>query len=339
MNNEILKQFDGACAKNRITVRPHNEETMAQNTGIEGIFTIMQWGHRISVNKQEYLRLLLENAYESITANCWLNKYSGPHTLCRDAIIHINGRRKKLDFREITDIYRATIVSPTGSDILTSIPGSSTTNQYDLKELIELASKVQIEPLRNFIYDAFLNRNFGLRFCTLPASHNFHHSKAGGLLRHSLECAEIVAQCPALEPTDKDLGIVAAIFHDAGKTLTMGIQRKTKVGRLVDHDALTLEALYKPLSQLDRTWPDGGIALRHIWTCRSQKHWGYKTKMPVADVVQMADRISANMETEKQLFSTAEPWKSHVKHAVSEQRFWRPSKLNMSVHNYETQYK
>lgn len=59
-------------------------------------------------------------------------------------------------------------------------------------------------------------------FHLLPASSSCHHFEAGGLLRHSLECAKIflsdmggVLQCPMLFA-----GAIAALTHDAGKPLT-----------------------------------------------------------------------------------------------------------------------
>lgn len=69
----------------------------------------------------------------------------------------------------------------------------------------------------------------------LPASENHHHNTPGGLLRHGLECAAFMLDWMVLTKFDHDLppsqasmrlrrwyvaGIVAALFHDAGKPLT-----------------------------------------------------------------------------------------------------------------------
>jgi 3'-5' exoribonuclease len=121
------------------------------------------------------------------------------------------------------------------------------------------------------------------------------------------------------------LGIVAALFHDAGKVITMQANKKTPVGYMVDHDALTLEALYYPLSRLDSCWPEAAIALKHIWTCRSNRQWGFQAKMPLAHVVQMADRISTELDSENQAFALVEPWRNHAIHPNSDRRYWRLS--------------
>ena len=69
----------------------------------------------------------------------------------------------------------------------------------------------------------------------LPASENHHHNTPGGLLRHGLECAAFMLDWMVLTKFDHELtpgeaskrlrrwyvaGIVAALFHDAGKPLT-----------------------------------------------------------------------------------------------------------------------
>ncbi|WP_072660449.1 TraI domain-containing protein [Mariprofundus micogutta] len=274
-------------------------------------------------NQQAYLRLELENAYESISANCWPNSYRGPDSFTEQDIVEIAGIRRHLDYREIVDIHKANIVPPVGGASLVSIPGSITPIPEDLRQLIMITNSIQTEPLRNFIYDAFSCRDFASRFVSLPASHRYHHAFEGGLLKHSLECVEIVASCPTLSATARELGTIAALFHDAGKTITMQANKKAPIGYMVDHDSLTLAALNHSLSLLDSSWTDAAIALRHIWTCRSQKSWGFKAKMPLVHIVQMADRISSELDSENQAFELVEPWRSHAKHPNSEQRYWR----------------
>jgi len=277
----------------------------------------------MAINGQQYLRLILANAFETITANCWFNSYIGPGSFAENDVLHVTGHRKMLDYKEIVDIHQATIMSSNQNYALHAIPQDSVANADDLMLLIQLADNISENSLRNFIYDVFSNRDFALSFCNLPASHRFHHSYKGGLLRHSLECASIVAQCPVFAPADKKLGIIAALFHDAGKVLTTQMQNKNQLGYLVDHDSLTLSALHMALKRLDKSWPDAAIALRHIWTCRSSKQWGFKSKMPIASVVQMADQISTNLAHEGQAFASVPAWRNSARHPETGERFWR----------------
>ena len=161
------------------------------------------------------------------------------------------------------------------------------------------------------------------RFITDPASLHFHHAFPGGLLAHSLECAETVAWFPGLETDLRDLAVVAALFHDAGKTLVFRNQRRTRIGHLVSHDALTLRALHGPLSWLEHAWPDAAYALMHVWTCRNEKRWGYRTLNPVAHLVQIADRWSAESDKYRAAFAGAGSWQNRAQFANGE-NFWRP---------------
>jgi len=126
-----------------------------------------------------------------------------------------------------------------------------------------------------------------------------------------------------LDPIDKSVGLIAALFHDAGKVMTMQMHHKTPLGHLVDHDSLTLSALHHALERLDCSWPDAAIALRHIWTCRSSKHWGFKAKMPVALAVQKADQISSAYSHEEQAFAPLPAWRNSATHAGTGERYWR----------------
>jgi len=304
---------------------------MLPSNAIDATYTVIHCEERVAINQQQYLRLMLANAFETITANCWLNSYSGPVIFSKNEVVHVTGHRKRLDYKEIVDVHQATIIYSKDDYVLHAMPQGSVANAGDLFRLIQIIDNIQENPLQNFINDAFSSRQFAASFCNLPASHRFHHAYKGGLLRHSLECAGIVAQCPALAPVDQNLGIVAALFHDAGKVLTMRADSKNQLGYMVDHDSLTLSALHAPLQRLDADWSEAAIALRHIWTCRSSKKWGFKSKMPIASVVQMADQISANMEHEHQAFAAVPAWRNNAIHPESGERFWRISGMGGNI--------
>jgi len=147
------------------------------------------------------------------------------------------------------------------------------------------------------------------------------------------------SKCVTNSNINRDLVTVAALFHDVGKVLTMQEQKKTPLGYLVDHDSLTLTVLNVPLTQLDYAWGNAGLALRHIWTCRSIKQWGFRAKTYLADIVQMADRISAASNCEQQAFSNVEAWRNNTRHSQSDQRFCRPLPPDVGVqypHEYQT---
>jgi len=272
---------------------------MPRDNVFSSCYTVADYESRIARNGHPYKRLVLENAFENIPANCWSGSYIGPESFNIGDIVRISARRKTLDFRELCDIQHATLIEPCGDDALISIRRSKVPCHNDLTQLIKIARGIGNVPLRNFVFDAFSNRRFALAFISIPASQRHHHNQAGGLLRHCLECVATVQDC-VRQKEHRDIVTVAALFHDAAKVLTMQSDRKTPLGYMVDHDSLTLECLSIPLSRLDNSWPDAAIALRHIWTCKSQRHWGFSARTYLADVVQLADRISAGAHAEKQ---------------------------------------
>ncbi|ATX79668.1 hypothetical protein Ga0123461_1249 [Mariprofundus aestuarium] len=294
----------------------------------EGLFTVCDSEFRTSMNQGDYIRLSLENAYKRVVCNCWMNNYSGPLRFNANEVVMITGKEKKLNSpNETVDVYSADVVTPTRKDALTTIPESLVGHSEDLHRLIDLVESICSDELRGFIYEVFSSREFALPFCTIAATHNPHHSIEGGLLKHSLECAEIVADCPYLDIIDRDIGTVAALFHDAGIILPRKMGRNACHIKMID----TLKVLHWPLLGLDHDCPNFGKALRDIWSLNKPiKHWGYKEKMPIATVVQMANRISTELDMQKQLFSAVEPWRNNVKHPITDQRFWRQSGISTS---------
>jgi 3'-5' exoribonuclease len=103
---------------------------------------------------------------------------------------------------------------------------------------------------------------------------------------------------PWQDVNSRDLAITAALLHDIGKIKTLSAQMKrTSVGRWVDHDALTLELCSAALLTLEKIDEKSAILLRHVWTCASPgARYGYKSATPIANAVQNADRLSAEMD-------------------------------------------
>lgn len=129
-------------------------------------------------------------------------------------------------------------------------------------------------------------------------------------MRHSLEVAHAVDYMietfePDMELIQRDIGIVAGLLHDIGKTKLYDYSGNALMARfLVEHDHLTLEVCAPALSWLDRVMPEGAMALRHIWTCASPgARYGVQPKMTLARYVRDADGKSALADNERLAFS------------------------------------
>ena len=137
--------------------------------------------------------------------------------------------------------------------------------------------------------------------------------------------AEIVALLPFDLAQERELAIVAALFHDVAKIWTLDHQlHVTELGRLVSHDHLTLEACAPALADLESEWPDGALLLRHVWNSASPgARYGVDPRSPVAHAVRLADRFSAERCHAGLAFHDLSPSARHT--TWRNRPFFRPS--------------
>jgi HD domain-containing protein len=190
-----------------------------------------------------------------------------------------------------------------------------------LQSILELLATPE---LKNFARIALSNNSLAFPFVNAPASLQHHHNQPGGLLEHSIECADIVAGMSWFPTHLRELGVVAALFHDVGKVATMtGEMKRTTTGYLLDHDLLTFQELSSPLEVLDNEWPDGGRALRYIMSWDKARFHQPVPLMPIAEAVRFADRCSTGIHMEERLYEGLPDWQQFVKTDAGA-RFWRP---------------
>jgi 3'-5' exoribonuclease len=271
---------------------------------IAGTYRINSPEYRIAKNGNEYLRLYLEDRSGKIEAHVWYERYQAtldcfvPHNK-----VLIEARLRCFGDRRIVDISSA-IQNDEVQNPIDLIPASLGVSSELLNRLQKILAGIELLPLTRFLQNVLAQDRFLFPFCTVKASRRHHHSYPGGLLRHSVECAETVSQMSCIGVQERALGTVAALLHDCAKTVTMannGLARKKHT--LLNHDLLTLEVLSPYLHQLDQEWEDGGLALRYLLTWNKGS---FKPKVPamaVAEAVAVADRISCGIERSEHVFT------------------------------------
>jgi 3'-5' exoribonuclease len=186
---------------------------------------------------------------------------------------------------------------------LAGLPSTLCPKPSSLRHFVELANSLKYQELKVFLAEVILQPAVAIKYITCPASLNFHHNYAGGLIEHSVDVAARLASGHLMNQQQRDIAVVAALLHDIGKTqtLTAGLTR-TSVGYLVDHGDLTLELCASALKNLQLKNAFLGDQLRHIWTCSSPgARYGFKPKTQVANKLQQCDRISAQTAQLNQL--------------------------------------
>lgn len=211
--------------------------------------------------------------------------------------VHVSGHLRFRRDGAVADLECLQETERQAEDIIRLIPQGLCPLPWLLSFLEAIVERIQVPALKAFVLATLSDDTIAFPFVACPASFSYHHNYPGGLLRHSIECAQMVERYREFPAYRRDLGVVAALFHDIGKILTMTPQmRLTSLGATMDHDKLTLEVLAPHLRRLDAIWPGGGIDLRYLMTWRPGKRDSGLPKTPLANAVLAADRISSGID-------------------------------------------
>jgi len=297
---------------------------LASHGSFTGTYRITSCRQLLTSSGKEYLRMYLTDASGDILAYAWSGQYEGPWHIENMGSIKVTGATRIFNGKLIADIQTAIVIDIVGKETIRLLPTRFCSAPSMLPKFVAITDAIKCQILSNFINSIFSDMSIAIPFMNVPGSLKHHHSEPGGLLRHSIECAEITASLSMLQPTHRDLAITAALLHDLGKISSFDSMRRTDLGYLVDHQALTLELCANQLKELDRIRPDYALALRHLLTCRTIKRWGYEPRMAIAHAVQLADKLSVEMDMEYRSFSVVDTSRNVSGRIVNGPTYWRP---------------
>lgn len=296
-----------------------------QGALVKDIFRIHRPVQRLARNNSQYLACVLKDRSNDINAYAWLDRYQGVQLEDR-ALVQVSGSIRWFADRWFVDIASTTPANNQAGDPLKYLPDEYCPMPNGIMRLAEILSQIQNLQLREFVFDVLRDDRITLPFIKLAASYKHHHSYAGGLLEHSLECAEFVLRAAGRRDIQTELLVCAALLHDIGKTRTLNRENNRWTGTLLGHDLLTLEILAHQLSKLDQVWSDGATALRYLLSWKLQEKKGKRPLMTAVEFLQSADRISCGMHNEAVLFNDSPEWKRIVSDDTG-RRFWRPGQV------------
>lgn len=293
-----------------------------------GVFRIHQPEIKIARNSTKYLSCKLSDRSGELPAVAWLDRYVGEVEFNNMEKINAQCRLRFIGERWIADLAHATRLTENISNPLELVPQKACPFPASLARLECLVGRIRNTALRKMLDSIMNNDSIFLPFIFLPASRKNHHAYPGGLLEHSLECAEFVDNYKTTSDDIRELGIVAALLHDIGKIRTISADGGgTMIGRILGHDLLTLELLAEPLSLVDKEWQDGGTALRYLLSWKLQVRNKTTPLMVITELIQAADRISSGNDNEKVLFRDMPAWRQYA-YDDNGRRAWRPKKAS-----------
>ncbi|GAB6060269.1 3'-5' exoribonuclease YhaM family protein [Desulfonatronum parangueonense] len=136
------------------------------------------------------------------------------------------------------------------------LPRSVREPEEMLLEIEELCKRELLHgPWRKLCRKVLREPEIRSRLLLAPGAKSMHHAYIGGLIEHTLAVCRLCLSISELYPqVDREILLVAAIFHDLGKAweLNAGIQRDyTDPGRLLGHIMLGIEVLEPFLARTD----------------------------------------------------------------------------------------
>ena len=251
--------------------------------------------------------------------------------------VHVRGRIRQFNDEWIVDILE---ISPLWadfedpSDTLQLVPWSHCRKPDFLPRLHDIADEIQTPAMRDFLNSVLGDMDIVRGFISATASRSHHHSWAGGLFQHSIECADWILRLDSKPSWRRDLALIGALFHDVGKTQTCRlVANGAPDAYLIEHDARTLEILAPHLRKLEQQWQDGAAALRYIWTWQHGFRRPQYPALVEAEIVRFVDRLSAIGDIQDLAFSGIEEWKRFSRFGERDkngqargpaQQCWRP---------------
>jgi 3'-5' exoribonuclease len=291
---------------------------------VSGEFRVRNPQKSETVNGSLYLTFTIEDCSGALNAYVWSEGIIDADELEEFDGITLNGYLRSFNGGWIVDVVKAEFIQEEPDKPALLIPRSIAPLPSLLEELASLDDYISHDALRRFVGWVLSDDKITFPFVSLPASRQHHHSTAGGLLEHSLECVSMVSRYEEFPQAEIELAMVGALFHDIGKIRTLQeVGKHTPAGHILDHDALTLEVLAPHLRRLDKLCPDAGLALRYLWTWRLQRNSYRQPLLTIAEAIVSADRISSGLNRQDTAFQEHPDWHTFAK-IGEESTFWRP---------------
>jgi len=240
----------------------------------------------------------------------------------RDDVVRIRG-----DVNEYKGVAEVSVSEKNGGTVSKVADG-----EYDVSELIktypniddmtklllDLVDTVEEPDLKRLLDSFFKDKEFMKLFAACPASIQLHAAAVGGLLKHTLDVAQVCLSVTELHTElDRDLVVTGALLHDIGKIQSFKVTsniNQTEEGNLIGHVILGDQTVFARIKDL-KDFPNQLTSkLRHILLAHhGRKEWGSPVEplFPEALLVHEADDLDAkldNMITKREEAVTEDNW-------------------------------
>jgi 3'-5' exoribonuclease len=308
---------------------------LRERKSVHEVYLVTHKAMPLSKNGKPYLSLTLTDRTGSLDARVW------------DNVSQVSGRFEDADFVRVkgtTVLYQDRLqlhvqtlerVDESTVSHTDFLPRSETPPEALWSELTALLRTVENPHLLALLDRVLDDGDFVEAYQRVPAGKSIHHARLGGMLEHSLSVCRLVdAICQVYansypELLDRDLLLIAAFLHDAGKIRELSTVRKieyTDAGRLVGHIVLGLELVSAHLDRLEDFPEDLALHLRHLLLSHHGEldHGSPKRpKTAEAWILHMVDLLDCRVEQTAELVARLPSggWTPYQK--LHDRYFWR----------------
>ncbi|WP_295891513.1 HD domain-containing protein [uncultured Vibrio sp.] len=205
-------------------------------------------------------------------------------------IVYCEYEVNQLKFVNCQTVMPLPTLLPNENDVIFSRQGDIFAENY--KDLCLLTSRITVPCLRAFIDTLCQKTNLFKAFVSIQASCSNHHAYQHGLLQHSIEVSHLsldtLKSCHLSDETEQ-LIIIAALFHDIGKT-AHAVYTDQCTYMPNNHEVAAFSLMNEAVAQLysqNRLWHDTLLA------CWEPPYMGISTECVIAKAVKNADQMSA----------------------------------------------
>jgi 3'-5' exoribonuclease len=252
--------------------KAHNRPIAEWQSGdlVRGFALVTRFEARADRNGREYADLDLADASGAVNAKLWPDAGVTTSGIRNHQFVAFDGQvqsyrdQLQLVLKKLRPAAEAD--RPFGFDESRLVP--STREDIDVlwRRLTTVLATVQAPPLARLVAETLAVHGPALR--THPAARTVHHAVRGGLLEHVTKMAEVAADvCARYPEVDRELVLVAVLFHDLGKLQELGAMPAndyTPVGRLVGHVVLGRDLLRERLAAIPAFPPEQALHLEHL---------------------------------------------------------------------------
>ena len=267
-----------------------------------------------SKNGKTYVSLLLQDKTGTIDAKIWdftseIRQYEAMDFVHIDAKITSFQDALQLN---ISKIYKAQEGEYYPEDYSPVSTKNIDTMYAELKEYI---ASIKETNLRTLAEDFFVtNADFVKKFRSHSAAKSVHHGFVGGLLEHTLSVVKLCVHYAASYPViNRDLLIVAAMFHDIGKMEELSSFPEndyTDDGQLLGHIFIGANIVNNHIKKMNKFPVKLANELIHcILSHHGELEYGSPKKPATMEALALhfADNTDAKLQTMNELLASADP--------------------------------